>query len=164
MPSVGPAVCCSRPLSNANGGKVIDELVRAGIVLEERAGKARMITLNDEHFAVPAIRALAPQRGRLIQLLREHFAEAPGVKAAWLFGSAARGDGGVESDIDLYVVRLPKRNDHDWDTFEIELRSDVQRRSGNSVQLVSHTPESLRELVAAAKPPAPSSPRVDASW
>lgn len=61
-------------------------------------------------------------RDEIITILRRHEAELHklGVAHLSLFGSAARGDGGVNSDIDLLATFDAKRNLSLLDVLEIE--------------------------------------------
>lgn len=80
-------------------------LVEQGIVTATQMGRNVVHELNRDHVAAPAVILLADLRLQLWKRLRETLAgwtERP-VHAA-VFGSAARGDGGPESDIDLLLV------------------------------------------------------------
>jgi predicted nucleotidyltransferase len=92
--------------SEAGIRKAAERLVGQGIVLRGQAGKANLYRLNREHVAAAGIEMLAASRSELIARLRDAIAQwkiAP--RAAVLFGSAARGEAGPESDLDLLVVR-----------------------------------------------------------
>lgn len=83
----------------------VARLVEQGIVTATQMGRNLVHELNRDHVAAPAAILLADLRLQLWQRLRETLAgwtERP-VHAA-VFGSAARGDGGPESDIDLLLV------------------------------------------------------------
>jgi predicted nucleotidyltransferase len=84
----------------------LHRLCGQGIVTRERVGSADLYTLNLEHLAAPYVEALAALRHELLQRLAAVFEawEVPPAYAA-LFGSAARGDMTLGSDIDLLVVR-----------------------------------------------------------
>lgn len=86
--------------------KAAERLVDQGIVLRTQAGQAKLYRLNREHLAAGGIEALAALRKELIARLRDAIAQwkiPP--RAAVLFGSAARGEAGPESDLDLLVIR-----------------------------------------------------------
>jgi hypothetical protein len=75
-------------------------------------GRNLVHELNRDHLAAPAATLLADLRLELWKRLRETLSgwtEKP-VHAA-VFGSAARGDGGPESDIDLLLVHEPFSGD-----------------------------------------------------
>ena len=69
---------------------------------------------------------------------------------AWLFGSAARGDGDRDSDIDLVASRSVD-NDQ-WAGQASGLISQGRTWTGNPVQLVEHTRRSFTALVGAGNP------------
>lgn len=99
----------------SHGGiqRALEHLVGEGIVTRERAGRAFLYRLNRDHLAAPWIEGLALLRLELIDRLREHVAAwERSAAAVSLFGSAARGESGRGSDIDLLVVR---RADVDYD-------------------------------------------------
>ncbi len=96
----------SQPAVNASLRRLAEE----GLVHSEEAGNAYLYTFNREHLAAPALEQLAGIRSELERRLRTEIAEweiAP--THASIFGSAARGDGDNSSDIDVFVVRAPRR-------------------------------------------------------
>ena len=85
--------------------KAVARLVDQGIVTAIQMGRNLVHELNREHIAAPAAEALAGLRGELWKRIREALADwtlKPVYASA--FGSAARRDGGPESDIDLLLV------------------------------------------------------------
>ena len=86
--------------------KAAERLVRQGVVLRSQAGRAKLYRLNRQHLAAAGIESLAAVRNELIARLRESiggWGVAP--LCVTLFGSAARGEAGTESDLDLLVIR-----------------------------------------------------------
>jgi predicted nucleotidyltransferase len=85
---------------------VLDRLVEQGLVFRQQAGRAYLHTLNRDHVGAGAVELLADLRSELIRRLRQEF-EGWKIQptSAALFGSTARGDGDVDSDVDLLVVR-----------------------------------------------------------
>ncbi|MGH7882058.1 MAG: nucleotidyltransferase domain-containing protein [Candidatus Dormibacteraceae bacterium] len=83
-------------------------LVDQGIVRATIMGRNRVHELNREHLAAPIAERLATLRSELWRRFRETLAtwDPPPLYAA-IFGSAARGDGGPESDIDLLLISPP---------------------------------------------------------
>lgn len=86
--------------------KALDRLVSQGLVLRQEAPPASLYTLNREHVAASAVETLALIRTELLGRLRHAFStwSIQPVHAS-MFGSAARQDGDVDSDIDIFVVR-----------------------------------------------------------
>lgn len=63
-----------------------------------------------------------------------------------MYGSAARGDGDRDSDVDLFFV-LANGYDHDtWELQTAELIDYVNRCTGNWVQILPHTFGSFMDL------------------
>lgn len=108
-----------------------------GIVLSERVGQAVRYRLNREHLAAPHIVALATLRQTLIDQLRD-LIDGWSVPCAYaaLFGSAARGDMAVDSDIDLFVVRPDgvDVNDPEWGDQIESLEATTRMWTGNDVR------------------------------
>ena len=71
-------------------------------------GRNRVHELNREHVAAPVADALGGLRLELWKRLRTTLGGwNPKPVYGCVFGSAARGDGGTRSDIDVLLVRLP---------------------------------------------------------
>jgi predicted nucleotidyltransferase len=118
---------------------VLDRLGDQGIVDREEAGRAFLFTLNREHLAAPAVELLAGLREDLLNRIRSEVDDW-NVKGHHLslFGSAARGDGDVDSDIDLFVVRSSAIESQDpiWRK-QLDLLSwKVERWTGNPARIV----------------------------
>lgn len=125
---------------------VIEDLVRSGLVDETVAGRSSLVVLNRRHLAAGPLIALAGLRGELIRRLRERLVDWTDVRAAWLFGSVARGDAHSGSDVDLLLVSdaLESRDLHDRLG---SLQADVRSWTGNELQVVEHSTASWRRLV-----------------
>jgi Nucleotidyltransferase domain len=86
----------------------VARLVDQGLVTATQMGRNLVHELNRDHVAAPSAALLADLRLEVWKRLRETlsaWSEKP-VHAA-VFGSAARGDGGNDSDIDLLLVHQP---------------------------------------------------------
>lgn len=90
--------------------RVLDRLVDSGLVAAERSGSAILYSANRDHLAWPAVEAIMSLRedlfGRIAVSLREW--DPVPLKAA-VFGSAARADGGPDSDIDILLIQCTLR-------------------------------------------------------
>jgi hypothetical protein len=113
---------------------VLDGLVDHGLVERQEAGAAAIYTLNRDHLLAPLVERMAATRTELFERLREELGSwgAPAVHAS-LFGSAARGDGDVDSDIDLFLVRPSDLDPEDriWRRQVDALSDSVRRWTGN---------------------------------
>jgi predicted nucleotidyltransferase len=147
--------------------RALARLVEQGIVRATEVGRNRVHELNRDHVAAPVAEAIAGLRLELWKRIREALAKwrvRPIYACA--FGSAARGDGGPESDIDILFVHppfpgekrpgrsarlrdllgtvalelaLPPTTDADtnrWRRQIDDLRPQVQAWSGNPLQVV----------------------------
>jgi len=124
--------------SHSGVGAALNRLVVQGLVEREEAGRAFLFTLNREHLAAPAAELLAGLREELLRRIHDAV-DAWGVKPAHLslFGSAARGDGGTDSDIDLFVVR-PVGVGRDTDVWRVQvdaLGMEIERWTGNPTRI-----------------------------
>jgi len=131
--------------------RLVNELAAAGLVMAEPAGRALMVSLNREHLAAGPVIALVGLRRRLVEALHAELAGWPDLRAGWLFGSVARGDGGPASDVDILVVGTSTEGEG-WAKATAALRGQVRRWTGNPLQLVEHTPPSFATLVKRSNP------------
>lgn len=130
---------------------VVNELAGAGIVVITPAGRALMVTLNRDHLGAEPVMALVGLRGRLVERLSAALGEWTTLAGAWLFGSAARGDGDSGSDIDLLLV-ADEPDDPAWERLVADLAVTVRGWTGNPVQVVEHTRRSFATLIRRRNP------------
>ena len=121
-------------LSQNGAHKVLVQLVEHGLVHAEPAGQAVLHTLNRRHLLVTALLDMLTARQQLSSRLATAVSgwPVPAVHVS-MFGSAARGDGGPTSDIDMLVVR-PDSVDIDdtaWRQQLAEAATDVEAWTGN---------------------------------
>jgi predicted nucleotidyltransferase len=138
------------PASPSGVQKVLDDLVSNGVVIAEPAGRARLYTLNHDHVAYQAIDHLARLRDVLLERIKaEAESWAVPAKAIWLFGSSARGQGDVDSDLDLLIVRPDEVDDSDprWLDQVETLSAHASLWSGNSCEVVEYSARELRDLI-----------------
>lgn len=125
--------------SGEGARKALTRLVAQGIVKQEQAGAAHLYRLNRDHLAAPAILALAGLRSTLLERLRSalaHWQPQPGYAA--LFGSAARGEDRIDSDLDICVV-LPDdvaADDGAWRRQVAALEADASAWTGNDTRVL----------------------------
>ena len=135
--------------------RVLERLAEQGIAVADRRANAIYYTANRGHLGWPAVEILAGLR----RALRESISAVVGgwvipPVLALIFGSAARGDGDVESDIDVLLVKpdLPPDRDEDWEQQVDALRAHVLAVTGNRCQVFVVTTDRLAEHVAAGDP------------
>jgi len=122
-------------------------LDRLGVITASRVGASDVYVLNDEHLAAAAIRALAGMRGALIDRIRRAVGDWKRTPVnVSLFGSAARGDGDAQSDIDLLVVRPDSvvPDDETWRRQIDDLSSQILRWTGNHAGVLELSERELR--------------------
>jgi predicted nucleotidyltransferase len=86
----------------------LSRLTDQGIVRATEMGRNRVHELNREHLAAPVAELLSGLRLELWSRFRKKLATwNPRPVYGCIFGSAARGDGDAQSDIDLLLVHGP---------------------------------------------------------
>lgn len=135
-------------VSRAGVTKALSALVAHGLVECRPAGRANLYTLNRQHVAADAIVALSSLRqamiDRLTALVGNMLITPVGV---YLFGSAARGDGTAESDVDVLVVRPGRVDENVWTSQMMELARSVRAWTGNACEILEFTKSDLEALV-----------------
>jgi len=88
--------------------RCLARLVNQGLVLATEMGRNRVHELNREHVAAPIATTMADLRIELWRRMRKELSGwKPKPLYACAFGSAARGDGDVDSDVDVLLVHPP---------------------------------------------------------
>src|SRR6058998_517685 len=82
----------------------LEKLLRQGLVESRRVGPLRMWHMDPANPVYPALRDLYARTVGLVAQLRAILAREPGVRCAFAFGSYARGDDDVRSDVDVLIV------------------------------------------------------------
>lgn len=119
-------------------------LTRLGLVESRTIGRAGVHTINDRHAFVAPLRALVDPIAALQAAIGEVINSQ--VRAVILFGSIARGEADLDSDIDLAVIAAPA-----WDK-RVELQDTVRTRLGNDCDVLLFTEHEFRQHAAEAEP------------
>lgn len=124
--------------------QALKRLVDEGVVDQRGAGRALLYRFNREHIAAPCIEGLTRLREQLIRRMRDEIAtwEVQPVVAA-LFGSAARGDAGPKSDLDLFFVRPDDADEDRWERQIADFAERTTRWTGNDARPLEFGEEEL---------------------
>jgi predicted nucleotidyltransferase len=133
----------------------LHRLTEHGLVTRVQLNRAYLFALNRNHVAADAVKLLMDLRSELLGRIRSAIADwkiAP-VHAS-VFGSTARGDGDVNSDIDLLIVR-PSRIAQDelsWQEQMDTLRKEIEGWTGNRAAIADVSEAELAQLVEDERP------------
>ena len=123
-------------LAHPRTSEVLAGLTEVGLTTTQRAGRADLYQLNRAHILYPAIHALFADEMRvredLQRFLRARLRRIKAVREAYLFGSVARNDSKVGSDIDVAVV-VPGKQLADTERALEEVSTDARQRFGNEL-------------------------------
>jgi predicted nucleotidyltransferase len=137
-------------LSGAALGPVQREvaaLAGAGVLVREPRGRQVFYRLDPRCPALEELRALVLKTAGLVDHLRRALAPlAAKLRAAFVFGSFARGEHGRDSDVDLLVV-----GDATFAELAAALRT-VQARLGRVLNPTVYSPPEFRRKRAAGQP------------
>lgn len=134
-----------------NANSILDDLVHSGLCNETAAGRSLMVSLNRKNLAAEQVLALTALRATLINRLRAELKRWKGLKAAWLFGSVARGDSNEDSDIDLAMVFVDPESEVSTRNIS-ELQQLLREWTGSEVQIAEYSEAAWRQLVSAQNP------------
>ncbi len=145
----------SRWGSYAGVQKVLNRLCEQGIVRRQSAGRVGQFIGNRAHLAWPAVEILAGLSESLIARIRREISTwkiAP--VAAFLFGSAARGDGNLGSDVDIWLVRRqlnPEMNPL-WEDQSFVLSAHILDWTGNHASILESPVDDVAGMATAKAP------------
>jgi predicted nucleotidyltransferase len=119
-------------------------LTQLGLVNTQTIGRAGVHTVNEDHVSVAPLRALLDPIAVLTDTVRDVVADE--VQTAILFGSIARGEAKIDSDVDLAVIAPPE-----WDR-RTDLEDAVRTRLGNACDVLVFTLEDFTRLSGTGEP------------
>jgi len=130
-------------------------MVRLGLVERTEVPPSSLFVLVRDHVAAVPVLALARSHDRAIEMMCDRVVamEVQPV-AVWLFGSFARREADVESDIDAVFVRpgALTADDEQWSDAVEVWRHEVRRRTGNRVEVIEATASEIAEAVGTNTP------------
>jgi predicted nucleotidyltransferase len=117
---------------------VLQRLAATGLVHVDDVGSSLLYRLNRKHLTAPIVEQLANLHSTLIDRLAEQIAgwRIPVVHAS-AYGAIARGDGELDSDVDLLLIR-PDRHDLEdavWERQVGALMQSVVDLTGNAAHV-----------------------------
>jgi predicted nucleotidyltransferase len=127
-------------LSHPTVTNVLASLIDQGVVLARRAPRTDGFELNRRHALVEKLEPLFDWEGQLLRefagfIATEIQKQAPMVSAAYLFGSAIRGQMSPASDIDLAVIVLDPADTSPADAALARVADAVRVRYGNRLDV-----------------------------
>lgn len=126
-------------VSLSQASRVLAPLVELGVVERHDVPPSSLFRLVRQHVAVGPLLALARGRDALIGEMGRLASGLPVVPlSAIVFGSFARGEADIESDIDTVLVRPAGVDESDelWSESVEQWRASVHRASGNRVEVL----------------------------
>ena len=126
-------------VSLAQVSRVLPGLVELGLVERREVPPSSLFRLVLEHVAAGPLIALARGRGGVIEEMGRVAAAMPvSPVSVIVFGSFARGEADVESDIDTVFVQPVGVDETDdaWSDAVEQWRSQIRRASGNPVEIL----------------------------
>ncbi len=126
-------------VSHAQVSRVLPGLVDLGLLERREAPPSSLFRLVPEHVAAGLLVSLARARDGVIKEMGRVAAALPVVPTSVIvFGSFARGEADLESDIDAVFVRPPgvDESDEAWADSIEHWRPHIRRISGNPVEVL----------------------------
>ncbi|HVB13677.1 MAG TPA: nucleotidyltransferase domain-containing protein [Candidatus Dormibacteraeota bacterium] len=138
--------------SQAGVHRVLRRLAEQGIVNSEVSGQTYRYRLNRRHLAAPLIETLAQPLKLLLERLPSSLSnwEAPAICVS-VFGSVARGEAGIASDLDILVVRPDSIDEDDprWREQVDGLAGDATAMTGNEARILEYSAAEATRLSTA---------------
>ena len=126
-------------VSIAQASRVLPGLVDLGVIERREVPPSSLFRLVPEHIATQLLLDLSNVRGRMLAEMGRAAGKIRPVPVSVIaYGSFARGDGDVGSDIDVLIVRPTgiDEDDEQWLRTTERWRTTVSRLSGNVVEVL----------------------------
>lgn len=135
-------------LANASVQRELQNLERMGAVNREEEEGRVYFSARDEHDAWRAWALLLRSAAAPADVLREALVDAPGIEAAFVYGSTARGDARAGSDVDLFLLF-----EGDDPPADVRRRlSDAEFLIGRQLDVVEYTAATASARVRSGNP------------
>lgn len=130
-------------LSNASVQRELQNLERMGAVSREEEEGRVYFSARDEHDAWRGWALLLRSAASPADVLREALVDSPGVEAAFVYGSCARGDARPDSDVDVFLLI-----DRDDRPTQVRRRlSEAELLIGRQLDVVEYTAATANDRV-----------------
>ncbi len=126
-------------VSPAQASRVLPHLVELGLVERREVPPSSLFRLVREHVAARPLLSLARMRDAMIAEMARVATDLPVAPVSVIvFGSFARGESDVQSDIDTVLIRPAHVDESDeaWSASVEQWRATVRRSSGNPVEVL----------------------------
>ena len=134
---------------------VLQRLATTGLVHVDDVGNSLLYHLNRKHLVAPAVEFLADLRSTLTSRLSDEIGSwrIPPVHAS-LYGAIARGDGELDSDIDLLLVRPDQIDTGDilWEEQAGRLMQSIVDLTGNPAHIFELSRTELADHLTQQEP------------
>jgi predicted nucleotidyltransferase len=134
---------------------VLQRLATTGLVHVDDLGNSLLYRLNRRHLVAPAVEFLADLRSTLVSRLADEISawRIPAVHAS-LYGAIARGDGDLDSDVDLLLIRPDHLDAGDvlWEQQAGRLMQTVVDLTGNPAHVFELSRTELTDHLATEEP------------
>ncbi len=130
----GRAIARQADLSPTTVNGALAELFHAGVVSWQTKGRANLWYLKDDNSVVEQIRKFAKiQDGAAGKLVAEALGSEP--VSVVLFGSAARGESGSKSDVDILVIARDRQQGQEFRRKALAASSSLRKVVGRQVEI-----------------------------
>lgn len=137
--------------STSQSIRTLNRLEQIGLVSAKAVGKAIVWSVVPDHVLSTILTDVFVREAGVSDQLNETiaaWAASQPIRSVGLFGSVARGDETLTSDIDVHVVTDSATGKTQVDASAGELTVRVARRFGNPLSLLIHDPATLERLRA----------------
>jgi predicted nucleotidyltransferase len=133
--------------------RVLRRLASTGLVIADQVGASVQYSLNREHLAAQPVLHLTTLRQTLFDRMRDAIDQWPSQPShVSVFGSTARGDGNLDSDVDLLIVHRTPERPSSWAIQISELAGQVHAWTGNHLQTYEISGSELMQHIIAGEP------------
>lgn len=137
-------------LGGASLQRELGRMVDLGALQKESEGRRTHYRVVEESPVWKALRVLGASSSDPGPLLRDALADVPGVYAAFIFGSTAKGEQREDSDIDVLVVQDPEADHRKL----LRHLAEAGLILGREVNAMRYTPQALAERLGDRSHPA----------